>query len=54
MNKAEKKEMRDLAGLLDRYKEQLLARHKSEPLKSPPLFILTSVIIKLESLGDES
>jgi hypothetical protein len=45
-----KKELRDNLRLLIRYKEQLMARHASDPLKSPPVFLLNVVISDLEGL----
>lgn len=45
-----KKELRTQAKLLSKYKEQLEARHKSEPLKSPPVFLFNEVISNLERL----
>lgn len=49
--KALKKELKDNAKLLIRYKEQLQARHDTEPLKQPPMFLLNAVISSLESLA---
>jgi hypothetical protein len=51
MDKTLKRELKDNAKLLIKYKEQLLARHNNEPLKSPPVFLLNAVISNLEDLA---
>ena len=42
------KQIREVYTMLGDYKDQLLKRHKSEPLKSPPLFLLNIAMGKLE------
>jgi hypothetical protein len=53
MDKKLKKEIKDNVRLLTRYKEQLMARHDNEPLKSPPVFLLNAVISNLEFLTEK-
>jgi hypothetical protein len=42
------KELKDLSKRLYWYKEQLEARHKDDPLKSPPVFLLNTTALDLE------
>jgi hypothetical protein len=44
-----KKEIVSAFKNLEFYRRQLLARHKEEPLKEPPLFILDAVIADLKN-----
>ena len=41
-------QIRDVYTTLVRYKDQLMARHKAEPLKSPPLFLLDAAMSELQ------
>jgi hypothetical protein len=42
------KQIREVYTMLCEYKDQLLRRHKAEPLKSSPLFLLNIAMGKLE------
>lgn len=46
-----KKKLREIASTLKTYKKQLEARHKADPLKSPPLFLLNHATTQLERLA---
>lgn len=48
-----KRTIRDMSKMLVGYRKQLLARHRVEPLKSPPLFLLDLVIATLERTAEE-
>ena len=48
-----RKKLKASAKRLTLYKQQLFARHDNEPLKSPPAFLLNTVIMDLERMADE-
>ena len=47
------RELKSWAKSLNQYHDQLMARHKSEPLKSPPVFLLNSTALAMEFKATE-
>lgn len=51
--KALAKELKKWANQLEQFKEQLFARHKDDPMKSPPAFLLNTTVIQMSWKANE-